>query len=203
MKTGDDDLRLLEEVRLEDIPELTWQLLGRGVDDAKDPLRTPVLATLNRHGPSQRTVVLRHADRDARIIACHTDRRSGKAGEVLDDGRASWLFYDRQRKLQLRMAGNMSLHADDELADACWERVTARGRACYNTAVGPGRPVRRPPGAPATTDSAAEAQDARGHFAVLACRIVFLDWLYLSARGHRRAQFEWHTGGSSATWLTP
>ena len=48
-----------------------------------------------------------------------------------------------------------------------------------------------------------EARAARGHFAVLACRIAFMDWLLLSIHGHRRAQFRWMEGRWEAAWVSP
>jgi hypothetical protein len=34
-------------------------------------------------------------------------------------------------------------------------------------------------------------------------RIEFLDWLLLSAKGHRRAQFHWRADELESSWVTP
>ncbi len=188
---------------LENIPEFAWALLQTGVDVASNPFHTPAIATIGQHGPMQRTVVLRFVDPDERLLVCHTDRRSSKAREIIEQPKMSWHFYDRKLKLQLRLHGRGVLHTDDPLADACWERSAARSRVCYNTSTGPGTPVRRPPMAPGAIASEAEADDARSNFAAIACRVEFLDWLYLSREGHRRAVFELSRDKTSATWVTP
>lgn len=193
----------LGELELGDIPAATWNLLQQGVSSSSDPLHTCALGTGGRQRPEVRTVVLRNVDPDQRLLVCHTDRRSSKAGEIVQDGQSTWLFYDRERKLQIRMSGNTVLHTDNAFADICWEASAARSRDCYNTSLGPGQAVSVPPTAPSRIDSPMEAQDARDHFAAIACRVNVLDWLYLSGAGHRRAQFRWNGSTVSATWMTP
>ena len=188
---------------LETIPASAWRLLQTGVEVASHPFHTPSIATIGQHGPMQRTVVLRFVDPNEHLLVCHTDRRSAKAREIIDQPKMSWHFYDRKLKLQLRLHGRGVLHTDDPLADACWDRSAARSRVCYNTAVGPGSPVRRPPLAPGAIASEAEAADARSNFAAIACRVDFLDWLYLSREGHRRAMFDLADNPINASWVTP
>jgi len=196
----DPDLASLD---LPGIPVAAFRLLQTGVEVAAHPFHAPCLATAGKHGPAQRTVVLRHVDADQRLVVCHTDRRSAKAREIREDSRVGWHFYDRKAKLQIRLHGKGVLHTDDPIADACWERSAARSRSCYNTPVGPGQTVREPPLAPRSIASEAEAAEARSHFAAIACHVRFMDWLYLSGTGHRRALFEFNGSRVSARWVTP
>lgn len=193
----------LADIELADIPEAVWLLLQSGVEHASDPLHTPCLGTFGRNGPELRTVVLRHIDPGQRLLVCHTDRRSGKAREIIQDPRTSWHFYDRDRKLQLRMNGNAVLHTDDAFADICWEKSAARSRSCYNTASGPGQPVAGPPTAPSAIGSDLEAADARAHFSAIACHVKSIEWLYLSGTGHRRARMTFKGSTVAGGWLTP
>jgi len=186
-----------------EIQRVSWQLLRDGVNSAKSALHTPGLATTGEHGPSLRTVVLRFCNEERRVLACHSDIRSAKVREAQADPRGSWLFYDRKRKLQLRLTGQLSIHVDDDFADSRWEKTTDSGRACYNTERSPGQHVPKPAGAPDRIADANDEQAARSHFAVIACKIEFLDWLVLSARGHRRAQFHWREGQWQASWVSP
>ena len=192
-----------ELVSLDDVPTVAWQLLTNGVQRASDPFHTPSIATIGREGPLQRTVVLRHVDPEQRLVACHTDRRSSKTRDVVDDRRCSWHIYDSKRNLQLRLGGTMNLHTDDSYADECWGSVSNRGKACYNTSVGPGLTVQRPPGSPSVIASEPEETDARSNFAVISCRVDFMDWLFLTRRGHRRAQIRWIDERIDARWVTP
>ncbi len=193
----------LGQLGLNDIVPTTWALLQDGARRAGNPFHTGCLATMSHDGPSQRTVVLRHVTPTQRLVACHTDRRSTKVHELLEDPRASWLFYDTQRKLQVRLAGAITLHTDDTFADACWAGLAPRSRACYHTTWTPGQSTSAPPAAPSSITNAAEEQNARGQFVVVACRVTFLDWLSLSAGGHRRAQFHLRDEHFEGSWIAP
>jgi hypothetical protein len=200
MEEQPNSLNLLS---LQQVPQVCWNLLREGATSARSALHTPCLATVGEHGPSARTVVLRYCNEEQRTLACHTDLRSAKIHEAKADPRASWLFYDPGRKLQLRLAGQLSIHVDDDFADRRWDDTTAMGRTCYNTACGSGKHVPRPAKAPGIISNEKEARSARSQFAVIACRIEFLDWLLLSAKGHRRAQFHWRVDKLEASWVTP
>ena len=188
---------------LDDIPDAVWRILHDAASRAAHPFHTPCIATIGRYGPMQRTVVLRYVDPARRLGACHTDRRSAKAREVIESPRLSWHFYDRQEKLQLKLHGCAVLHTDDDFADACWERSTARSRVCYHTGNGPGTPVDAPPAAPRPITDADDEAVARSHFAAIACRVDFMEWLYLSGEGHRRAKIEFDGATPTASWVTP
>lgn len=203
MKRETADRPDLEALTLEEIPGCTFALLEDGVVSASSPFHTPVIATLGEYGPVQRTVVLRHVDASTRLVVCHTDRRTAKAREIVADPRMSWLVYDAQRKLQVKLHGVAAFHSDDALADACWERSAARSRSCYNTGIGPGRPAPRPPPAPSAIGADREAATARSHFAAIACRVEFIDWLRLSGAGHRRAFIEYDGEHIRSSWVTP
>ena len=193
----------LHNLPTERIPATAWCLLQAGCNSARDPLHTPVLATLGKFGPSQRTVVLRHVDPAHRTLACHTDLRSLKVREARENERCSWLFYDRERKLQIRLAGIASVHSDDRLAERRWLETNPRGKACYNNNHAPGQKVSAPLAAPALIKEAEAKVEARARFAVLATRIDFFDWLMLSINGHRRAQFLWKNGNWCGEWVAP
>ncbi len=193
----------LAALALSELPTIAWQRLCAGVGRGADPFHTPVLATIGPDGPSLRTVVLRDADDVARRLACHTDRRSPKIAHVGSDSRASWLFYDRQAKLQLRLMGRLSIHTRDTYADERWDAVTLRGRACYRAVAAPGEIVPTPPPAGAPPDSDGALAEARSRFAVLACRIDRFEWLFLSGNGHRRARFTWNGESWDGDWVAP
>jgi hypothetical protein len=195
--------KILEDTPLASIPEAAWRLVSEAVHSAKDPFHTPCLATIGEFGPAQRTVVLRDVNEKERMLVCHTDRRSAKVAELVSDDRSSWLFYDRERKLQLRFCGATTIHTADALADSRWAATRELGRACYTSRQGPGVYLQRPPAAPGRCRSPEEERLAREQFAVAACRVVFIDWLYLSIKGHRRAQFCWRGDAWEGHWVAP
>jgi hypothetical protein len=176
-----------------------FRRLARGVADRRSPFHTPTLATVAPDGaPDARTLVLRGVDPASRLVRLHTDLRSGKVAALAREPRAALHLYDAGAKLQLRLAGRATVHADDAVAEEAWARSREMSRMCYAVAPGPGTPVAEPPAAP--TDAAA----GRGHFGVVLLRFDRLETLELAHGGHRRARFAWdEAGGLEATWLVP
>lgn len=174
-------------------------LLSRGVADRRSPFHTPTLATRGADGgPNLRTVVLRAFDPATRTLRIHTDRRSAKAAEIAQDGRAMLHGYDPAAQVQLRLSGHASLHLDDATADAAWAASREMSRMCYAAADAPGTPVPVPPEAPR------DAAGGRANFAAVTLRVDSLDWLLLAHAGHRRARFTWDAAGThSASWIAP
>lgn len=187
-----------------------WRLLGRGAADRRSACHTPTLATVGSDGaPRLRTVVLRRADAAERTLRIHTDRRSAKVVEIAADPRVGVHVYDPDAKIQLRLAATAAVHADSRLADQAWAATTAMARRCYLADPAPGTPVGGPVsgltgGHEAAVPRGPESEAGRGNFAVLRLTVQTLEWLYLAARGHRRARFSWGADGRMiATWLVP
>ncbi|MDB5382816.1 MAG: pyridoxamine 5-phosphate oxidase [Rhodospirillales bacterium] len=175
-----------------------FRLLGVGVADRRSPIHTPSLASIGPDGaPRLRTLVLRGFDPADRTLRLHTDPRSGKAHEISADPRVALHAYDAGTQVQLRLDGTATLHTDDAIADAAWAATPPTARLVYTSTLPPGDPIRTP-ALPAPTS------DGRENFAVLLMRFEALEWLWLSADGHRRARFAWDSAGEgSAEWLVP
>lgn len=174
-----------------------FALLSRGVADRRHPFHTPVLGTVGRDGePRLRTLVLRGFDAATRSLRLHTDRRAGKAADIAAQPRACLLGYDPAQRVQIRLEGHATLHADDAVADAGWAASRDFSRMCYAIEPGPGRPVVAPPPAPLDPEA------GRPNFAVILLRFDRLEWLWLAADGHQRALFDWQ-GDPGAAWLVP
>jgi len=178
----------------------SWSLLGRGAKDRKAPAHTPVLATSGKGRPQLRTVVLRGCDREKRRLRFHTDRRSHKVAEIEANPVGAVLVYDPGRKVQLRLDCTLSLHIGDELARVAWAATRDFSRICYQVMLGPGEALSNPRDVPF---SANESNDGWDHFAVIAAEVTRIEWLYLAAHGHRRAEFVWQDGDWEGRWLVP
>ena len=74
-------------------------------------------------------------------------------------------------------------------------------KECYGQHWAPGTRLREPD---LSSDMLAkEGRNAIDNFAVVVAKIHTLQWLYLSADGHRRARFDFRAGQEMQTWLAP
>lgn len=186
-----------ENAALGTLEDMIWSLLAEGVRDAKNPFHTPGFATFGDKGPEVRTVVLRHADPNMRQISCHTDWRPSKRGEIEIDERVSWLFYNRERKTQLRLGGRATPHKGGVVTQKRWERSSPGSRGYFHQLQSPGTPVEEPLVTPKNPES------GYPNFTVLMCTVDIMDWLFLGATGHRRAVLLRQQGAWAAKWVAP
>ena len=193
---------------LDGVLNLSWQMLNRGATHFNDPFHWPVLGTTSKEGPSLRCVILREFSMTDRILICHSDARAEKIQEISSSPRVSWLFYHPQKKVQLRISGHATLHADDQFADEQWAAIKATTRLNYGTVEPPGTPVDNPsPGLPDfflhKVPTLFETEKVRRNFIAIACRFDTMDCLVLQVLGNRRARFDWDETGLNARWLIP
>lgn len=180
-----------------------WRLLEEAVTDRHSPCHTPSIATLDVEGlPSLRTVVLRAADSRSRSLRFHTDVRSKKVAEIVAEPRMALHAYHPQRKIQLRLTGAASLHCQDDVARTAWETSRHFSRLCYGVEPGPGTAIEQAWDWQQGEDGSVEASSFE-HFCAVVLQADTLEWLYLAARGHRRALFDWRSGRLDQTWLVP
>ena len=193
---------------LDDVLKEVWKMLARGVTHSNDAFHWPVLGTTASNRISLRTVILREFIAADRVLVCHTDARAEKVHEIKQSPNISWLFYHPERKVQLRISGQSTLHTDDQFAEAQWAATKLASRLNYCTTEAPGTVIDKPSSGPPDfllkkAPTLLESQHGRNHFMAIACRIESMDWLRLSTMGNRRARFEWNEDGLHATWLVP
>jgi 3-hydroxyisobutyrate dehydrogenase len=195
---------------LEEIERECWRLIYHGALSSKNPMHYMNVATHSADGIGLRTVVLRKADPDLRIIRFHTDARSVKFREMQANPGVSLLLYDNPEKTQLRMTGFATLHTHDPIAEDCWQKTVLYSRRCYLSTSPPstitpvpssGLPEHFQDSMPTEEESLA----GRDNFAVVQVKVHALDWLNLNAHGHRRARFRYGADGTLVEkhWLIP
>lgn len=175
-----------------------WSMLERGVKDRKSPFHTPSVATITANGgPTIRTIVLRGCDVQARTLRFHTDTRSGKIAELQANPQGAMHFYDAGTKVQLRLGVRLEMLTGPDY-DAAWEATRPMSRECYQVTQGPGSRI----SGPQDVDFDAQAtQDGEAHFVPVRAQVETMEWLYLAARGHRRALFDFTQ--NTMDWLVP
>ena len=175
-----------------------WARLARGVKDRRSAFHTPVLASVGADGvPQVRTLVLRAADPVAWRLRFHTDWRSRKTLALAQEPRVAVHAYCPASKIQLRLSGLSIHHAPDtQVSREAYARSQEKSRVCYAQALSPGTQMQGP-------DDAGRIEGGADHFSVIEIAVERLEWLYLHADGHRRAEYTRTGGALSATWIAP
>ncbi len=198
----------IETAGLAEVLSLLWTDLLAGAANLEDPFHTPAFGSLTEDGPGLRIVVLRQVDPARRLLACHSDIRSIKIGQLERNPASSWLFYAAERKIQIRAEGTATVHHGDEIARAAWQETSLSSRRSYLALLPPGSPVAQadsglPSGLNDRSPTLEESEPGQANFCVIATSVTRLEWLHLDAKGHRRAAFSWQEGAFQGSWLIP
>ena len=177
-----------------------WASLVLAAKDRHHPWHTQTLANVGEGIAQIRTVVLRSADAESRVLSCHTDSRSPKITQLETDPHFSWHFYDRDAKVQLRAYGRAWVQQNNDLTHERWLAGAWRSAQCYRTPVAPGDDCQVED---LDIDQPIDPATGEEHFAVLACEINEIDWLFLRVEGNRRARFIWSGDVWHGQWIAP
>ena len=190
-----------------EIEKKLWSLLVRAVNDRSSEFRTPVFICGDNNNLDGRVVVLRKADEKSVSLQFHSDIRSTKIDTIKKNPNSSLLFYGKKEKIQLRMKVESKLHYNDEITKESWNKTGHISRKCYLVTDGPGTESKKPTsGLDNKFDNfdftKEESEEGYKNFCVIKCKIKSIEWLYLAAKGHRRALIEFQ-GSKKFTWLIP
>lgn len=186
-----------------------WMRLQMGALNYKDALHCPVVANTNSAGVNMRTVVLRKVWPLQKQLAFYTDIRSGKWKELAAQKNISWLFYDAESRIQIRLSGKATLHQEGSIAAEGWNETNMNSRKNYLGEKAPSSvidfPVSGLPAAFETNDPTPEESiGGRKNFGVVLTSVQWMEWLWLNSNGHRRATFAYLEDGSfTGNWLVP
>ena len=184
---------------LDTVLEEALACLAEGAADRSSLWHTPTLANIDAQNMvSQRSVVLRAWDAATHCAEIHTDTRSAKYEALRHDPRASLHGWDPVRRVQLRLRGQVVLHAHDPVARAAWVALRPASRATYTVMPGPGAAILAP-------DDTREVSEIEGFaaFCVIKLTIDELEWLHLEQGSQARARFRWDNDGRHSMWLVP
>lgn len=185
-----------------EIQHRLWSLLTAVADRPEFSLACGQLSNCAFDGPRSRILILRSVDQQRRLLFSHTDLRSPKVGQLGNDPRVTWLFYDHERRIQLRLWGSVTIHTGNETAHAFWSVARPETRQLYLAPQGPGVPVASPP---QKGPGNGEPEDDEGfrRFSVLSTLVQGMDVLQLRPLGNLRAEFTWNGRAWEGRWMSP
>ena len=190
-----------------EIKKKIWDLLTNAVKDRSSEFRTPVFICGNDKDLDGRVVVLRKADQKNNIIQYHSDIRSSKIEKIKKNPSCSILFYGKEEKIQLRIKATCEINYNNEVSRESWKNTGHISRKCYLVTNGPGTLSDKPTsGLDNKFDNfnftKEESEAGYKNFCVIRCKIKSIEWLYLAAKGHRRALININNP-KNFTWLVP
>ena len=190
-----------------EIEKKIWDLLTIAVKDRSSEFRTPVFICGDNKSLDGRIVVLRKVDHLNNFIQFHSDIRSSKIEKIKKNPNCSILFYGKKEKIQLRLKTKCEVNFNNEITKMSWEKTGHVSRKCYLVTNRPGTVSDKPTsGLNGKFDNfhftKEESEEGYKNFSVIKCKIKSIEWLYLAAKGHRRALINFE-GSKKVTWLVP
>ena len=191
---------------LKEIKKKIWSMLDDAVTNRSSQFRIPVFICGDQKDFDGRIVVLRKSDKSNNLVQFHSDIRSDKINKLKNNKNASMLFYDKEEKIQVRLKVECTINHDNEITKESWKKTGHISRKCYLVDNGPGTESPTPTsGLKPELDNFdfTKEQSEKGYknFTVIQCKIKSIEWLYLAAKGHRRARFE--VDNNKEYWLVP
>ena len=183
-----------------------WSMLDNAIKDRSSQFRIPVFICGSQDDFDGRIVVLRKSDQSNNLIQYHSDIRSNKIAKLKSNKNASMLFYDKDEKIQVRLKVECTVNHDNEITIESWLKTGHMSRKCYLVDNGPGTESPTPTsGLKPELDNfeftMKQSEVGYKNFTVIQCKIKSMEWLYLAAKGHRRARFDLES--NKEHWLIP
>ena len=191
---------------LKEIKNKFWSMLDDAVTNRASSFRIPVFICAHQDEIDGRIVVLRKSDRANNLLQFHTDLRSPKVNIIKKNKKASLLFYDKEEKVQLRVKVECEINNQNSITEESWKKTQHISRRCYLTDSPPGTISDNPTSGMISKledfdYTMEQSEEGYKNFTVIKCKIKSIEWLYLAAKGHRRAKFDVET--SKNAWLVP
>ena len=193
---------------IDKVYEKTWDLLKKGLKNRNSPFHIPVFICGDKKKFDGRIVVLRGVNEKETKLWFHSDIRSKKIEIIKSNPEAVLLFYDKSEKIQLRIQGNTKINYDNYITQIAWKKTVHMSRQCYLGDKAPGTDSSLPSsGLTEDVDnlkySEKESESGYKNFCVIETFIKSIEWLYLAAKGHRRAYFSIKNNSLEKKWLIP
>ncbi len=193
---------------LEKVYTEIWDLLESGLKNRDAPFHIPTFICGNNDKFDGRIVVLRGVDKKEKKIWFHTDIRSNKIKILKLNAKSNLLFYDKSKKIQLRILGQSKINYLNNTTQIAWKKTVHMSRQCYLGNKAPGSIADLPTsGLSEKVDNLKftleESETGYENFCLVETFVKSIEWLYLAAKGHRRAYFDLSKKKPEKKWLIP
>ena len=189
-----------------EIKKKIWSMLDDAVTNRSSTFRIHVFVCGDQKDFDGRIIVLRKSDQSNSLLQFHSDIRSEKITKLKNNKNASMLFYDKEEKIQVRLKVECTVNHNNKITKESWSKTGHISRKCYLVDNGPGTESQAPTsGLKPEFDNyeftMEESEQGYKNFTVIQCKIKSIEWLYLAAKGHRRARFD--LDNNKEYWLVP
>ena len=189
-----------------EIKKKVWLMLDDAVINRNSQFRIPTFICGEHSDFDGRIIVLRKSDQQNNLVQFHSDIRSDKIGKLKRNSNAAMLFYDKEEKIQVRLKVECTVNHNNYVTKESWSKTQHISRKCYLVDNGPGTVSDIPTsGLKPELDNfeftIKQSEEGYKNFTVIQCKIKSIEWLYLAAKGHRRAILDLETNRD--TWLVP
>ena len=189
-----------------EIKKKIWLMLDDAITNRGSQFRIPTFICGDQSDFDGRIVVLRKSDQINNIVQFHSDIRSNKIEKLKKNSKAAMLFYDKEEKIQVRLKVECVVNHKNNITKESWSKTQHISRKCYLVDNGPGTESDNPTsGLKTELDNfkftMEQSEEGYKNFTVIQCKVKSIEWLYLAAKGHRRARFDLVT--NKDTWLVP
>ena len=189
-----------------EIKNKIWLMLEDAVSNRNSQFRIPTFISGFNSDINGRIVVLRKVNKQKNLVQFHSDIRSDKIEILKKNSSGAMLFYDKEEKIQVRLKIECIINHGNNITKESWKKTQHISRKCYLVDNGPGTKSDIPTsGLKPELDNfdytKEQSEEGYKNFTVIQCKIKSMEWLYLAAKGHRRARFDLENNND--TWLVP
>tara|TARA_B100000131_G_C18121803_1_gene613190 strand:- start:1517 stop:2122 length:606 start_codon:yes stop_codon:yes gene_type:complete len=189
---------------IEEMLSREFDQLKKSLKNAKHPYHSFCFSTINLESPSVRTVILRNF-RD-RFLFFNSDIRSSKVQDIYNNSKVSALFYDKNRRIQLRIIGKANIDYKNDASKKVWENVDLQSRKCYMGPFTPGEEMKNwVPNLPLNyiemDPSRQDSESGYENFCSISIQIDSIEILELHYDGHVRFMVEYEKNKKSKYFL--
>ena len=185
-----------------------WKMLFSGLQKRNASFHIPVFICGTNNEFDGRIIVLRGINKEEKKMWFHSDIRSNKVKILKSNPNGTLLFYDKDEKIQLRISGKIKISCLNDISNRAWKKTAHMSRQCYLGNIAPGSDSSKPSsGLTEDIDNSKytieESEIGYKNFCVIESTIKSIEWLYLAAKGHRRAYFTLKNSLVEKKWLIP